>query len=151
MSLHADNLAQTFRPRLEAARGEAERQRRFPHSLIREMAEAGFFRLKLPARYGGTEVDHLSYFQLIEELSRTDASAGWLVAIGNEGAVCAGYLPEQAADDIFASDPNVIIAAGLKSRRAEVRAVDGGYRVRGQWALASGCPEAVWLGAVAVV
>jgi alkylation response protein AidB-like acyl-CoA dehydrogenase len=53
-------VARSFLPRLQAASRQAERERRFPHALIREMAEAGLFRLKLPAKYGGAEVDHLT-------------------------------------------------------------------------------------------
>src|SRR5918911_1420505 len=107
-------VARSFRPRLEAASRQAERERRFATSLIRAMAEAGLFRLKLPAKYGGAEVDHLTYYRVVEELSRTDASAGWLVAIGNEGAAPAGYLSEQAADELYGPDPNVIVAGALK-------------------------------------
>jgi alkylation response protein AidB-like acyl-CoA dehydrogenase len=140
-------VVRSLAPRLDAARAQAERDRRFPSALIHAMAEAGLFRLRLPAKYGGAEADHRTYYEVIEAVSRTDASAGWLIAIGNEAAVSAGYLATDAADEIFAADPNVIVAAALKSRRAEVQPVDGGYRLRGQWALASGCPEAAWLGA----
>jgi alkylation response protein AidB-like acyl-CoA dehydrogenase len=42
---------------------------------------------------------------------------------------------------------DIIIASGLKTRQVEVQRVDGGYHVRGQWALASGCPEAAWFAA----
>jgi indole-3-acetate monooxygenase len=144
-------VAREFAPRIEAARAEAERERRFPHELIRDMARAGLFRLKLPCKYGGVELDHVSHFKLIEEVSMTNASAGWLIMIGNENASSAGYLPEAGADEVFGSDPDVILAVALKSRHANVHAVDGGYTVTGQWALASGCVEAAWLGVAAVI
>ena len=32
-----------------------------------------------------------------------------------------------------------------------MRHADGGFRIRGQWALASGCPAATWFGAAGVV
>jgi indole-3-acetate monooxygenase len=144
-------VARSFLPRIAAARDQAERERRVPHELIREMAEAGLFRLKLPRKYGGAEVDHLTYYRVVEEVSCTDPSAGWLVMIGNENASAAGYLPAEAADEIFGPDPSVILAVSLKSRHDDVRQVDGGYRVSGQWALASGCPEAAWMGVVAAI
>src|SRR4051794_5091429 len=87
-------------PQITAASQQAERERRFPTELIQAMAAAGLFRLKLPAKYGGAEVDHVTYFSVIEELSRFEPSAGWLVMIANENASAAGYLPTVAADEI---------------------------------------------------
>ena len=118
-------------PRIAAARSQAQRERHYPPALVHEMATAGLFRLKLPAKYGGAEVDHLTYYRVIERLARMDASVGRLVAISNEGAAAAGYLPVPAADEIYGPDPNVIVAGALKSRHAEVRQVDGGFRIRG--------------------
>jgi indole-3-acetate monooxygenase len=136
-----------FLPRIDAGRAEAERARRMPHELIRDMAGAGVFRLKAPARYGGAELDHLTYHRILEEVARTDASAAWLIAIANEGAAGIGYLSETAAEEIFGPDPDIIIASGLKARQVEVQPADGGFHVRGRWALASGCPEAAWFAA----
>jgi len=67
-------------PRIAAARSQAQRERHYPSALVHEMATAGLFRLKLPAKYGGAEVDHLTYYRVIERLARMDASVGWLVA-----------------------------------------------------------------------
>src|SRR4029453_2948790 len=108
-------VARSVLPRLEASRAQAERDRRMPTELIRAMAEAGLFRLKLPAKYGGPEVDHLTYFRVVEEVSRVDASAGWLVAIANENVSAAGYLPARAADEIFGPDPDAIVAGAIKA------------------------------------
>ena len=144
-------VARQLLPRISDAGEQAERERHFPSELIQAMAEAGLFRLKLPAKYGGAEIDHVTYFRVIEELSRVESSAGWLVMIANESISAGGYLPAKAADEIFVGNPNVILAGGIKSRHDEVRAVDGGYRVQGQWALASGCPEAAWLAVLATV
>ena len=144
-------IAGQLLPRISAASKQAERERHFPSQLIQAMAEAGLFRLKLPAKYGGAETDHVTYYSVIEEVSRVESSAGWLVMIANESVSAAGYLPAKAADEIFDGHPNIILAGGIKSRHDDVRAVDGGYRVQGQWALASGCPEATWLAVLATV
>ena len=141
------DVVRGFLPRIQTQRAEAERARRMPHELIRDMARAGIFRLKAPERYGGAEIDHLTYHRILEEVSRTDASAAWLIMIANEGAAGIGYLAEAAADEIYGPDRDIIIASGLKSRHLAVEHVDGGYQVQGQWALASGCPEAAWFAA----
>jgi indole-3-acetate monooxygenase len=144
-------VADEFVSRIEAAGAEADRERHFPHELIRDMAHAGLFRLKLPRKYGGAELDHVRHFQLVEEVSRINASAGWLIMIGNENASSAAYLEEAGADEVFGPDPDVILAVALKSRYADVRSIEGGYTVTGRWALASGCVEAAWLGVAAVI
>jgi alkylation response protein AidB-like acyl-CoA dehydrogenase len=144
------SVVRRFVPRIEAERERANRERQFSSELIRAMAGAGLFKLKVAARYSGAELDYVTFFQLLEELARTDASAAWLVMIGNENSSCTGYLPAETVEELYA-DPGAIIASGLKSRQAEVQRVDGGYRLRGQWTLASGSPEAAWFGAAAVL
>jgi alkylation response protein AidB-like acyl-CoA dehydrogenase len=144
------DVMRRFVPRIAAEREQANRERRFSPELIHDMADAGLFRLKVAAKYGGAELDYVTFFQLMEELARTDASAAWLVMIGNENASWAGYLPTATIEEIHA-DPNAIIASGLKSHHADVQRVDGGYRLRGQWTLASGSPEAAWFGAAAAI
>jgi alkylation response protein AidB-like acyl-CoA dehydrogenase len=74
-----------------------------------------------------------------------------LIAVGNECAASFGYLPAAVADEMLGGEADLIIAGALKSRHAELEVVDGGYRLRGQWMLASGCPEASWFGAAALV
>ena len=93
------DVVRGFLPRIQTQRAEAERARRMSHELIRDMARAGIFRLKAPERYGGAEIDHLTYHRILEEVSRTDASVAWLIMIANEGAAVIGYLPEALAED----------------------------------------------------
>ena len=141
------DVARAFLPRLADATAPAEHDRQFPSELVQAMAGAGLFRLRLPARYGGAELDHTTYYQVIELVARTNASAAWLIAIGNEAAAGAGYMDGAGADEVFGPDPNVIVAGALKARRCEIQEVHGGSCISGQWALASGCSEASWLGA----
>ena len=61
------------------------------------MATAGFVHVEGTCEIRRREVDHLTYYRVIERLARIDASVGWLVAISNEGAAAAGYLPVPAA------------------------------------------------------
>ena len=54
------------------------------------------------------------------------------------------YLADQAAADIFGRDPQVVTAGVVfPFGRAEV--CDGGYRVSGRWAYASGCQHCAWI------
>jgi alkylation response protein AidB-like acyl-CoA dehydrogenase len=129
----------------------AERERRVPRSLIQALQDAGLFRLKLPRQYGGAELDHVTHFRIVEDFAAIDASVAWLLAIANEFATCAGYLPREGADEIFGADSAALLAGAVKSREDDVRPVPGGYRISGRWALASGCVDATWFAAAGAI
>ena len=56
------------------------------------LVHAGVFRTHAPRQIGGLEVDVLTYFELVELLSRVDASVGWLAMI-NCGWIFPGANP----------------------------------------------------------
>jgi alkylation response protein AidB-like acyl-CoA dehydrogenase len=52
-------------------------------------------------------------------------------------------LPRATFDALFADGPAII--AGAINPSGSIEAVDGGYRVSGRWAFASGCQHARWI------
>jgi len=124
--------ARALRPRILAERDHIEAGRRLPEALTRDLARAGFFRLFLPAVYGGLDLAPVEAMEVFEELARADASVAWCVWNGNVHWTTARLAPE-VAQEIFA-DPDVILANSTRpTGRAET--VEGGYRVNGRWAL----------------
>jgi alkylation response protein AidB-like acyl-CoA dehydrogenase len=137
---HARELA----ARIAAAAPAIEEQRRVPEPLVSEIARAGFFRMLVPRDVGGLEVEPGAMIDVLAEIARGDGSAGWAVMIGATSGVIGAYLPEPAAREIFATNPDVVVGGAFHPRgRATV--VDGGYRVRGRWPFASGCQHCGWL------
>jgi indole-3-acetate monooxygenase len=113
-----------------------------PEDLTRELARAGFFRVYLPATYGGLDLTPMEAMEIFEELARGDASVPWCVWNGNTHWTAAQLSPE-AARTIYA-DPDVVTANSTRpSGQAQV--VDGGYRVNGRWSLVSGCELGSWM------
>jgi len=51
----------------------------------------------------------------------------------------AALLSRKRFDGFYANTPDVIIA-GAFAPRGQAEVIDGGYRVSGRWAFASGCP-----------
>ena len=51
--------ARALRPRILAERERIEAERRLPEEITREMVRAGFFRIFLPAAYGGLDLTPL--------------------------------------------------------------------------------------------
>lgn len=142
------DVARSWRPRLLAERDRIEALRRLPDELARDLAEAGFFGIFLPAAYGGLDLTPMQAMAVFEELARADASIAWCVWNGNTHWVTA-QLPTETARTIHAT-PAVITANSTRAS-GRARLVDGGYRVSGRWALVSGCELASWLVLLSVV
>jgi alkylation response protein AidB-like acyl-CoA dehydrogenase len=133
--------ARAFRPRIFAERDRIESGRCLPDELTRELARAGFFRIFLPAAYGGLDLTLLEAMEIYEELARADASVAWCAWNANVHWTTA-RLSKEVAQEVFA-DPGMILANSTRpTGRAEV--IDGGYRVKGRWSLVSGCQLSAW-------
>src|SRR5215472_14638187 len=141
-------VARSLQPRILAERDQIEAARRLPEDLTQELARAGFFRIYLPAAYGGLDLTPMEAMEVFEELARGDASVAWCVWNGNTHWTAAQLSPE-AARTIHA-DPETITANSTRpSGRARV--VDGGYRVNGRWSMVSGCELGTWMVLLCVI
>ena len=124
--------AKAMRPRILAQRERIEAGRRLPDALVRQLARGGFFRIFLPAEYGGLDLTPMAAIEVFEELARADASVAWCVWNANTYWTTVRWARE-VAQAIFA-DPEAILANSTRpSGRAEI--VEGGYRVTGRWSL----------------
>jgi alkylation response protein AidB-like acyl-CoA dehydrogenase len=123
-------------------RAEIERERRLPLALVEPMREAGMFELWLPRVYGGPELHPIDFVRVVEILARADGSVGWCAAVCSVGALIAGSLLAETAREVFRGHN---IVAGTVNPTGKAVAVDGGYRVTGQWAYGSGIDHAAWV------
>jgi alkylation response protein AidB-like acyl-CoA dehydrogenase len=135
-------VARTLRPRILAERDRIETARRLPEDLTRELARAGFFRIHLPAVYGGLDLTPIEAMEIFEELARGDASVAWCVWNGNTHWIAVQLSPE-AVQTIHA-DPEIVTANSTRVG-GQARVVDGGFRVNGRWSLVSGCELGTWM------
>jgi indole-3-acetate monooxygenase len=133
--------ARALRPRILAERERIEAARRLPEDLTQELARVGFFRIYLPAAYGGLDLTPMAATEVFEELARADASVAWCVWNGNTYWTTARW-PKEVAQAIFANLDTILANSTRPSGRAEV--VEGGYRVSGRWSLVSGCQFSAW-------
>jgi alkylation response protein AidB-like acyl-CoA dehydrogenase len=138
--------AEALRPAVEAASNAIEETRRLPPALLDKLHEARLFRLLLPRSSDGIETDPVTFFHVIETIARGDASTAWCLSQAGGCAMSAAYLDLPVARAIFGNDPRAVLAWGPGPK---VKAVEceGGYRVTGIWAFASGGRHATWLGA----
>ena len=139
---------QALRARIVSQRDAIETSRRLPEELARDLAQAGFFRIFLPAAYGGLDMTPTDGIAVFEELARADASVAWCVWNGNTHWTAAQLSPEAA--HAIHDDPDVITANSTRPS-GQAHVVDNGYRVTGRWSLVSGCELASWMVLWAVV
>ncbi len=127
------------------AAGEAiERDRRIPADLLAALHREKFYRLLLPRVYGGEEVAPSTFFRTLAALAAADGSVAWCICQANGCAMSAAFVEPAVARHIWGDDPHGVLAWGPGKGNATV--VDGGYRVSGSWAFASGSRHATWLG-----
>ena len=138
--------AEALRPAVEAASNQIEETRRLPPALLDKLHEARLFRLLMPRSSDGIETDPVTFFHVIETIARGDASTAWCLSQAGGCAMSAAYLDLPVARTIFGDDPRAVLAWGPGPK---VKAIEceGGYRVTGVWAFASGGRHATWLGA----
>jgi alkylation response protein AidB-like acyl-CoA dehydrogenase len=128
-------------PEISRRSAEIEVARTLPQELLAQLKGVGVFRMLVPRSHGGMEIDFPSSMEIIEELAAADGSVGWTVMIGCETPQFLALLPRDRFDFYYASGPDFIIGGGFAPRgTAEV--IEGGYRVNGRWAFASGCQHA---------
>ncbi len=141
--------ARALAPTIAKFADQAEAERRLPPPLSDALHEAGLFRLLLPRSLGGAELDPPTFVQVMEEIAKVDASTAWVIGQTAGCSMIAAYLPPEAAARIF-GPPRAVLAWGAGPQGRAVP-VDGGYRLTGSWAFASGLYEATWLGAHAPI
>jgi alkylation response protein AidB-like acyl-CoA dehydrogenase len=136
-------------PAVRARRQEIEQSRRLPRALADALRATGIFTLGVPRAIGGREGAPLELMRIIEIVSAADGSTGWCAMIGLGNALTSGYMPEAGAKEMFA-DPTAP-AAGLAAPAGSAVRVDGGVRVNGRWAFASGITHSEWVWAGCLV
>jgi alkylation response protein AidB-like acyl-CoA dehydrogenase len=133
--------ARELRPKIESFAAEAENIRRLPDGLVALLRENGVFGMARPVDWAGGGLDLLTTMRTVEEISVADASTGWCAAIGS-GSIGAANLRADVARAMF--KPGSCMA-GVGSPSGRAQPVEGGYRINGRWAYASGCHHSEWI------
>ncbi len=136
--------AEALAPLIRRGGQEGEVLGRLPDATADALLDARLFSVLLPPSLGGHGGGHADVFDVIEEVSRADASAGWCVSIGttNNTGMAEGLPPEGLAE-VF-GDHGRVVAAGSLAPVAVSEPVEGGFRVSGRFAWASGSAHADW-------
>lgn len=144
---HAEMVerAKALAPRFAARADAAEEMRRMPPDSVRDMLDAGFARILLPAEIGGYGLGFDTWFEVMRELSKADASHGWCAGLIIHHAHLIAQFPKEAQQVIWAEGLDVPIAASF-APNIQVVPVRGGYSISGKGSpFASGVDHSTWV------
>jgi 3-hydroxy-9,10-secoandrosta-1,3,5(10)-triene-9,17-dione monooxygenase len=131
-------------PRLAERAADAERAGMVPVKSVREIAEAGLFRVLQPKRWGGFELDPRAFYEVQMTLAEGCMSTAWIYGVIGVHNWQLPLFPEQAQQEVWGRDSGTLIASTYMPTGKAVK-VDGGYRFSGRWGFSSGVDHAEWI------
>ena len=125
-------------------RAETEALRRIPDATMAEFVESGLMRLNQASRWGGAELGTEAAVEVIAEIAKGDASAGWVFGLiaSHFWLIC--LFPPEVQEELWGSDPNVMMSSSFAATEGKFERVQGGYRVQGRWPFSSGSDHCTW-------
>jgi alkylation response protein AidB-like acyl-CoA dehydrogenase len=117
--------------------GDYETRHAYPAEIIRQLSGLGLMGMTVPAEYGGTKTDYLSFILALEELSRASPSVCLVVSV-HSSLFCSSilnfgspaqkdrYLSRAARGEIIGAFSLTEPGAGSDATRLKTRAVKAG-------------------------
>tara|TARA_R110000868_G_scaffold46376_2_gene153200 strand:- start:1135 stop:2334 length:1200 start_codon:yes stop_codon:yes gene_type:complete len=136
--------ARALAPALRERAAETDAMRRLPDRNVADMKAAGLFRVLQPERRGGWQMDFHAHLDVVAEIAAGCGASGWCLGVLQIHSWVAGLLSDEAQNDIYADDPDALIAAVLNARGVARKANDG-YTVSGFWPFGSGSEHSGWM------
>jgi resorcinol 4-hydroxylase (FADH2) len=132
-----------LRPMIAAKAAQNEENRRIPQDIVDEIRAKDFFRMFQPKKFGGLEYDAETAVRCVIEWASADTSTGWVCALGMVHQWLIAQFPMETQEEVWGIDPGAI-ACGSYAPAGQTVAVEGGYRVSGEFHFASGVDIADW-------
>lgn len=137
--------AEELAPRLRERAQGADEVGMVPRETVKEMAEAGLFRVLQPKRWGGYELDPRVFYRVQMALAKGCMSTAWIYGVIGVHNWQLPLFPEQAQQDVWANGNDGTLIASTYMPVGKVEKVDGGYRFSGRWGFSSGVDHCEWI------
>src|SRR5262245_46088571 len=131
-------------PALKARSDAAIAARQLPDETIREMQDAGFFRVLQPKRHGGYEMDPQVFYDIQMTLAEGCMSTGWVYGVIGVHPFQLALFDARAQADVWSKSDATLVSSSYQPV-GRVERVDGGYRLSGRWGFSSGCDHCDWV------
>ena len=138
-------------PMIAERADKVDESRRVSEQVIRELGDAGLFKMLQPRRYGGTESNPVHFYEVVRAVSGVCGSTGWLASVLGVHPWHLALFDDRAQRDVWGHDDSVLVSSAY-APVGRLVPVEGGYRLTGDWHFSSGCEHASWalLGAMVV-
>lgn len=125
---------------------ETERAGTMTRPVLDALVDSELFWILLPGDLGGGGQGVVTFLEVVEELSRADASSGWsYMANAGSTGIAAGFLQAEAVREMFGG-PDKAITAGQLGPIGRGTEAGGGFRFTGNYQFGSGSAHASWIG-----
>lgn len=136
--------AAALRPRLIAEQAEVEERTFYSQEMHEEFVRAGFYRMFMPRRYGGFEVDVPTFMRVVVEIAKGCPSTAWCLALASNHALMVGsWFPKETQDDVF-GDGRFICASVAAPLSGLATPAEGGWDLDGKVSFCSGIPYSTY-------
>ena len=131
-------------PMLREREASARQAGQVSDETIQAFAEAGFFRVLQPKRYGGYEMPPEVYAAICRTLAYGCMASAWVYGVVAVHNWQLALFDDRAAQDVWGADDTVRISSSYMPV-GKVERVEGGYRLSGRWAFSSGSHHCSWV------
>jgi 3-hydroxy-9,10-secoandrosta-1,3,5(10)-triene-9,17-dione monooxygenase len=136
--------ARAMIPALKARSEAATAKRCLPTETIREMQDAGFFRVLQPTRHGGYEMDPQVFYEIQMILGEGCMSTAWVYGVIGVHPFQLALFDHRAQKDVWSTSDATLVSSSYQPV-GKVERVEGGYRLSGRWGFSSGCDHCDWV------
>lgn len=136
--------ARALIPALKQRAGYGTQERQLDPATIRDLQEAGLFRVLQPRRYGGYEMKPDVFYDIVMALAEGDMSVAWVYGVVGVHPWQIANYDDRTQREVWGEDPSTLVSStympGGRAKR-----VDGGYRFTGRWGYSSGSEYCKWV------
>jgi alkylation response protein AidB-like acyl-CoA dehydrogenase len=137
-------------PQISARAAATEAAREVPRDNVECLRKAGLFRMVQPTYFGGFEQDFDLLAEAIQDIATGCASTAWVCGLQAAHQWLVASFCVEAQHDVWDATPDALVC-GSYAPAARAMVVDGGYRLTGRWAFASGCDTSEWAVCAALI
>ena len=132
-------------PALNDRAAETEVLRRIPDETVQEILASGLYRIGVPQRFGGIDVDYGVMLEAGALLGSGCASTAWCYCLWAAHAWLVGHWPLEAQQEVFGNGPDILLSSSLNPGISTFEQTTAGFRLSGRWEFSSGCDAAGWV------
>ena len=136
--------SQNILPVLRETTAASEKARKVELAALKALTSSGLSRMLTPASRGGMELSPAAHIHSCRILAHGCSATSWIHMVYGAHTFVVGRFPQQAQEEVFKDNPDVLIPGTLASQGSAQKTADG-WLVNGQWQFCSGIDHGDWV------